>query len=162
HSNGFSLVRKIVEQSGLGWKDPAPFAEGKTLAEALLEPTRIYVKPVLAAIRDTHGVKALAHITGGGFTENMPRVLPAEYAAEINLSVIESPPVFGWLAQNGGVAEAEMLRTFNCGIGMIIVVASGQAAQVAAVLHKSGEHVTTLGRIIPRRNAGVIYQGSLD
>src|SRR5690606_11884869 len=113
HSNGFSLVRKIVEQSGLGWKDPAPFAEGKTLAEALLEPTRIYVKPVLAAIRDTHGVKALAHITGGGFTENIPRVLPAEYAAEINLSVIESPPVFGWLVQIGGFAEDEMLRTFN-------------------------------------------------
>jgi len=162
HSNGFSLVRKIVEKSGLQWTDPAPFAPEKSLAEALLEPTRIYVKPILSAIRDTHGVKALAHITGGGFTENIPRVLPKDFAAEIDLETIDGPAVFGWLADQGGVAQEEMLRTFNCGIGMVIVVASGQAAQVAAVLQKAGEHVTTLGRICPRRDAGVIYQGNLD
>src|SRR5690606_20845123 len=159
---GFSLVRKIVGKSGLQWTDPAPFAPEKTLAEALLEPTRIYVKPVLSAIRDTHGVKALAHITGGGFTENIPRVLPKDFAAEIDLETIDAPAVFAWLADQGGVAQEEMLRTFNCGIGMVIVVASGQAAQVAAVLQKAGEHVTTLGRICPRRDVGVIYQGKLD
>src|SRR5690606_8616958 len=129
HSNGFSLVRRIVERSGLSWNDPALFAPGKSLAEALLEPTRIYVKPVLAAIRDTHGIKALAHITGGGFTENIPRVLPKDYAAEINLDAIDAPAVFSWLSEMGGVSQEEMLRTFNCGIGMVIVVTSGQAAQ---------------------------------
>ncbi|WP_265515524.1 phosphoribosylformylglycinamidine cyclo-ligase [Nitratireductor luteus] len=162
HSNGFSLVRKIVELSGLGWRDEAPFAAGKMLGEALLEPTRIYVKPLLSAISGTHGIKALAHITGGGFPENIPRVLPAEYAAEIDLDAIEAPPVFSWLAETGGVEATEMLRTFNCGIGMIAVVAAGQAAQVAAVLQKEGEHVTTLGRICPRRQHGVIYNGALQ
>ena len=162
HSNGFSLVRKIVSQSGLKGTDPAPFAEGRTLAEALLEPTRIYVKPILSAIRETHGIKALAHITGGGFTENIPRVLPKDYAAEIDLDAINAPAVFSWLASQGNIAEQEMLRTFNCGIGMVIVVASGQAAQVAAVLQRAGEKVTTLGRIVPRRDAGVVYRGSLE
>ena len=162
HSNGFSLVRKIVEKTGLKWTDPAPFAPEKTLADALLEPTRIYVKSILAAIRETHGIKALAHITGGGFTENIPRVLPKDYAAEIDLDTVDAPAVFSWLAAEGGVAQEEMLRTFNCGIGMVIVVASGQAAQVAAVLQKAGEHVTPLGRICPRRDAGVVYQGSLE
>jgi phosphoribosylformylglycinamidine cyclo-ligase len=161
HSNGFSLVRKIVEKSGLRWTDPAPFASEQSLAEALLEPTRIYVKSILSAIRDTHGVKALAHITGGGFTENIPRVLPKDFAAEIDLDAIEAPSVFSWLAEQGGVGQEEMLRTFNCGIGMVIVVASGQAAQVAAVLQKAGEHVTPVGRICPRRDVGVIYQGKL-
>ncbi|WP_173931322.1 phosphoribosylformylglycinamidine cyclo-ligase [Chelativorans sp. Marseille-P2723] len=162
HSNGFSLVRKIVAGSGLSWNDPAPFEQDKTLGEALLEPTRIYVKSILAAITGTHGVKALAHITGGGFTENIPRVLPKAFAAEIDLDKVEVPPVFSWLAEQGGVEKTEMLRTFNCGIGMIAVVASGQAAQVAAVLQKAGEHVETLGRIVPRRDKGVIYRGALD
>ena len=105
--------------SGLGWDDAAPFAEGPTLAEALLEPTRIYVKPVLKAIRGTHGIKALAHITGGGFPENIPRVLPKDFSAELDLDAIEVPPVFSWLANTGGVAANEMMRTFNCGIGMV-------------------------------------------
>ncbi|GLS32348.1 phosphoribosylformylglycinamidine cyclo-ligase [Mesorhizobium albiziae] len=162
HSNGFSLVRRIVEQSGLGWDAPAPFAAGKTLGAALLEPTRIYVKPVLQAIRNTHGIKALAHITGGGFPENIPRVLPKDFAAELDLESIAVPPVFSWLAKTGGVAPAEMMRTFNCGIGMIMVVASGQAAQVAAVLQEAGETVEPIGRIVPRRDAGVIYRGSIE
>ncbi|MGF7006022.1 phosphoribosylformylglycinamidine cyclo-ligase [Aminobacter sp. BE322] len=161
HSNGYSLVRRIVEKSGLGWGDRAPFADGPTLAEALLEPTRIYVKSLLKAVRETHGIKALAHITGGGFPENIPRVLPKEFSAELDLSAIEVPPVFSWLAKTGGVAPEEMMRTFNCGIGMIAVVAAGQAAQVAAVLQEAGETVAPIGRIVPRRDTGVIYRGSL-
>ncbi len=162
HSNGFSLVRKIVAQSGLSWDAPAPFDTDRTLAEALLEPTRIYVKPLLEAISDTHGIKALAHITGGGFPENLPRVLPEVYAAEIDLSAIEVPPVFSWLSGEGRVQAEEMLRTFNCGIGMIAVVAAGQAAQVAAVLQQAGEHVETLGSVVARRERGVIYRRELD
>jgi phosphoribosylformylglycinamidine cyclo-ligase len=162
HSNGFSLVRRIVEKTGLSWDDPAPFAPGKTLAQALLEPTRIYVRPLLQAIRNTHGIKALAHITGGGFPDNIPRVLTEDWAAEIDLEAIDAPPVFGWLQKTGGVADLEMLRTFNCGVGMIAVVAAGQAAQVAAVLTEAGETVTPIGRIVPRRDAGVIYRGTID
>ena len=161
HSNGFSLVRRIVAASGLGWSDPAPFNEELSLAEALLEPTRIYVKSILKAIRNTHGIKALAHITGGGFPENIPRVLPKDFSAELDLEAIDVPPVFSWLAKSGGVAPEEMMRTFNCGIGMILAVASGQAAQVAAVLQEAGETVTPIGRIVPRRDAGVIYRGSI-
>ncbi len=163
HSNGFSLVRRIVAASGLAWTDPSPFSEeGETLAEALLEPTRIYVKSVLRAIRNTHGIKALAHITGGGFPDNIPRVLPADFSAELDLDAIDVPPVFSWLARTGGVAPDEMMRTFNCGIGMIMVVASGQAAQVAAVLQEAGEKVEPIGRIVPRRDTGVIYRGNIS
>lgn len=162
HSNGFSLVRGIVEMSGLGWGNDAPFADGKTLGEALLEPTRIYVRSLLSAERGTHGVKALAHITGGGFPENIPRILPDVFAAEIALDTIEVPPVFSWLAKTGGVAHDEMLRTFNCGIGMVAIVAAGQAAQVAAVLQKAGEAVTPIGQIVARREAGVVYTGRLN
>lgn len=162
HSNGFSLVRRIVEKVGLSWRDPAPFAPDKTLAEALLEPTRIYVKPLLHAIRNTHGIKALAHITGGGFPDNIPRVLTDDWTAEIDLEAIDAPPVFGWLQTAGGVADLEMLRTFNCGVGMIAVVAAGQAAQVAAVLTEGGEVVMPIGRIVPRRESGVIYRGTIE
>jgi phosphoribosylaminoimidazole synthetase len=162
HSNGFSLVRRIVEQAGIAWTDAAPFAVKQTMAEALLEPTRIYVKSILKAIRGTHGIKALAHITGGGFPDNIPRVLPADFAAEVDLETIDVPPVFSWLAETGGVAANEMMRTFNCGIGMVTVVARGQAAQVAAVLQEAGETVAPIGRIVPRRDAGVIYRGSIS
>ena len=161
HSNGYSLVRRIVASSGMAWGDKAPFDGYRSLGEALLTPTRIYVKPVLAAIRSTHGIKALAHITGGGFPENIPRVLPKDFSAELDLDAIEVPRVFSWLAKTGGVAPAEMMRTFNCGIGMVMVVAAGQAAQVAAVLAQQGEEVTTIGRIMPRREAGVVYRGEI-
>jgi len=161
HSNGFSLVRRVVEASGLDWQDEAPFAPGQKLGEALLEPTRIYVKPLLKAIRGTHGIKALAHITGGGFPENIPRVLPKDFAAELDLDAIEVPAVFSWLAKTGGIAPAEMMRTFNCGVGMIVVAAAGQAAQIAAVLQEAGETVAPIGRIVPRRDAGVIYRGTI-
>ncbi|MDY6960535.1 MAG: phosphoribosylformylglycinamidine cyclo-ligase [Pseudomonadota bacterium] len=163
HSNGYSLVRKIVAVSRLQWDDAAPFAEGKTLGEALLTPTRIYVKPLLKAIRDTGAVKALAHITGGGFPENIPRVLPENLAAEIDLDSIPVPPVFSWLAKTGGVEAKEMLRTFNCGIGMIAVVAPENVQAVTDILTAEGEVVVPLGRMVarPEGGAGTIYQGTL-
>ncbi|CAN7248067.1 phosphoribosylformylglycinamidine cyclo-ligase [Neorhizobium sp. LjRoot104] len=163
HSNGFSLVRKIVTLSGLGWDAPAPFREGMTLGEALLTPTRIYVKPLLKAIRETGALKALAHITGGGFPENIPRVLPKHLAAEVDLDSIPVPPVFSWLAKTGGVEPKEMLRTFNCGIGMIVVVAPENAQAVTDILTNEGEIVVPLGRMVSRSEggAGVIYQGTL-
>ncbi|TAY32233.1 phosphoribosylformylglycinamidine cyclo-ligase [Rhizobium leguminosarum] len=163
HSNGFSLVRKIVELSGLDWSAAAPFAEGRKLGEALLEPTRIYVKPLLKAIRETGAIKALAHITGGGFPENIPRVLPKHLAAEIDLAAVQVPPVFSWLAKTGGVDSKEMLRTFNCGVGMIAVVAGENVAAVSAALEAEGETVITLGRMIARDEgaAGTVYKGTL-
>ncbi|TWH02482.1 phosphoribosylformylglycinamidine cyclo-ligase [Ochrobactrum sp. J50] len=161
HSNGFSLVRRIVELSGLGWKSDAPFQPGVTLGEALLTPTRIYVKPLLAAIRASDGIKALAHITGGGFPDNIPRVLPEGLAAEIDLASIAVPPVFSWLAKTGGVEPNEMLRTFNCGIGMIAVVKPEKAEEVVAALAAEGEKVVTLGRMVKREKDGVVYKGQL-
>ena len=164
HSNGYSLIRKIVARSGLGWDAPAPFAKGMTLGEALLTPTRIYVKPLLKAIRAGKGVKALAHITGGGFLENIPRVLPKGAVADIDLAAVPFPPVFQWLRQVGTVDTREMLRTFNCGIGMIVVVAAKDAKAVATGLRRSGEKVVTLG-VIRRRRGGedqVAVSGSLS
>ncbi|TYC66775.1 phosphoribosylformylglycinamidine cyclo-ligase [Stappia sp. BW2] len=162
HSNGYSMVRKIIELSGMTWSDAAPFAAGKTLGEALMEPTRIYVKPLLAALKETSGIKALAHITGGGLPENLPRVLPKNCSAHIDLSQIKVPAVFGWLAKNGGVAEKEMLRTFNCGTGMVIVVSAEEAATVADVLTKAGETVSKIGTIEAEGKAPVLFEGSLD
>ena len=148
HSNGFSLVRRVVAISGLAWNAPAPFAPGLSLAQALLVPTRIYVKPLLQALRHTAGIKALAHITGGGFVDNIPRVLPDGLGARVDLSAIAVPPVFAWLARIGAIAQGEMLHTFNCGIGMVLVVQAGQAAAVAAHLAKAGETVVHLGEIV--------------
>jgi phosphoribosylformylglycinamidine cyclo-ligase len=163
HSNGYSLIRRIVETSGLKLTDNAPFAKGKSVAEALLTPTRIYVKSLLKVIRKGKSVKALAHITGGGFTENIPRVLPKGTVAQINLDAVPLPPVFTWLQATGGVAEAEMLRTFNCGIGMIVVVAAQDAKTTAAALKRAGETVVTLGTIAKRKGkaAQVAYSGTL-
>ncbi|RVI98106.1 phosphoribosylformylglycinamidine cyclo-ligase [Sinorhizobium medicae] len=162
HSNGYSLVRKIVSLSGLAWDAPAPFGDG-TVADLLMTPTRIYVKPLLKATRETGAIKALAHITGGGFPENIPRVLPKPLAAEIDLDAIKPPAVFSWLAKTGGVAANEMLRTFNCGVGMIAVVSAGEAEKVAAVLAREGETVFTLGRMVSRSEdaPGTIYKGNL-
>lgn len=150
HSNGFSLVRRIAEHAGLWWDDEAPFAPDRKLGEALLEPTRIYVKSLLATLKSDAGagIKALAHITGGGFVDNIPRVLPDGMGAAIDLSAIAVPPVFGWLAKAGGVAESEMIRTFNCGIGMVVVVEPGMAEAVAARLTAEGETVIRFGEII--------------
>lgn len=157
HSNGYSFVRKVVDLSGLGWDAPAPFADG-TLGEALLMPTRLYVKPALAAVR-AGGVHALAHITGGGLTENLPRVLPEGLGADINLSAWALPPVFRWLAGTAGMAEAELLKTFNCGIGMIAVVAPDRAEALTALLSGLGETVVPLGHVTPGQ--GVSYRGAL-
>jgi phosphoribosylformylglycinamidine cyclo-ligase len=162
HSNGYSLVRRIVERSGQAYRDDAPFDRGTTLGAALLEPTRIYVKCVLGAIRETGAVKALVHITGGGFPENIPRVLPAGMAAQIDLSAISVPPVFSWLASEGGVARDEMLRTFNCGTGMIVIAAPGDADTVAACLRANGESVSWLGHISSQDGPRVTYNGTLD
>src|SRR4051794_9230118 len=134
HSNGYSLARKVVETSGLRWDAPSPFTPEMTLGEAMLAPTRIYVRSCLAGIRETGGVKALAHITGGGFTENIPRVLPDGLAVCVDLAHVPVLPVFKWLATTGGIVESEMLRTFNCGIGMVAVVDPARAEAVAAVL----------------------------
>jgi phosphoribosylformylglycinamidine cyclo-ligase len=159
HSNGFSLVRKVVEKSGLKWDAPAPFASGQSLGEAVLTPTRLYVKSCLAAIRETKAVKALCHITGGGFPDNIPRVLPDGMGTQIDLAKIPLLPVFKWLAREGGIAQNEMLRTFNCGVGMIAVVAASDAERVSAVFRKAGETVTTIGAITA--SGGVTYNGSL-
>jgi phosphoribosylformylglycinamidine cyclo-ligase len=163
HSNGYSLIRKIVEVSGAKYAKPAPFDKSRTLGEALIEPTRIYVKPLLAAIRAHKGVKALAHITGGGFSENIPRVLPDECAAHVNLRSFEAPAVFGWLAEQGGIAQAEMLRTFNCGIGMVVVADAAQADDIMLTLAEHGEQVVRLGEVAGRtgRQARVKFSGKL-
>lgn len=161
HSNGFSMVRKIVELSGLEWSSTAPFDSEKTLGEALMEPTKIYVKPLLTALKATSGIKALAHITGGGLPENLPRVLPDNSSARIDLAKISVPPVFAWLAKAGGVAESEMLRTFNCGIGMVIVVDAGDADNVAKALSDAGETVTRIGRIESTGDTPVVFDNAL-
>ncbi len=157
HSNGYSLVRKLVEMSGLGWEEESPFGGG-TLGEALLTPTRLYVKPALQAIR-AGGVRALAHITGGGLTENLPRVLPEGLGAEIDLSAWDLPPVFKWMAETGGIAESEMLKTFNCGIGMIVVCAADQADELTTLLAEAGESVARIGTVTAA--SGMAYSGKL-
>jgi phosphoribosylformylglycinamidine cyclo-ligase len=157
HSNGYSFVRKVVDLSGLGWDAPCPFAEG-TLGAALLAPTRLYVKQALAAIR-AGGVHGLAHITGGGLTENPPRVLPEGLACEIDLGTWQLPPVFRWLATQANMEQAELLKTFNCGIGMILVVAEDRAETLSALLVDAGETVTRLGRVV--EGQGVVYKGRL-
>lgn len=162
HSNGFSLVRRIVEKSGLDLKSPAPFDKKVSLGEALLTPTRIYVRSLLAVLKKYRGIKALAHITGGGFPENIPRVLPKTLAAELNLSSIHVPPVFSWLAEQGNITEHEMLRTYNCGIGMVVVVEAKNATDISTALEQQGEKVTKLGAIASRTDKGVIYKGHLD
>jgi phosphoribosylformylglycinamidine cyclo-ligase len=163
HSNGFSLVRKVVAKTGLAWTVPAPFAPSQTLGDAILEPTRIYVKSCLAAIRETKAVKGFAHITGGGFPDNIPRVLPKGLGARIDLTKVAVPPVFKWLAREGGIAQNEMLRTFNCGIGMIVVVAPKDAAAVADAFTRAGETVSTLGSVIRAADEPrVLYDGTLD
>src|SRR5712675_3013748 len=163
HSNGFSLVRKIVETSGLGFDDPAPFSPVMTLGGALLAPTRLYVRSCLRAIRETGAIKGLAHITGGGFTDNIPRVLPKHLGVGIDLARLPVLPVFKWLAEQGGIAELELLRTFNCGIGMIAIVRRDAVEQVTEVFASSGETVALLGEVIPAAGEHrVVYNGHLD
>jgi phosphoribosylformylglycinamidine cyclo-ligase len=161
HSNGFSLVRKVVESAALSWDAPAPFDPARTLGEALLTPTRIYVAQCLAALRQTKGVKALAHITGGGFTDNIPRALPSTLGARVDLSAISMLPVFRWLAATAGIAETEMLRTFNCGIGMVLVVNPTDTAAVIKTLATAGERAVQLGEVAASAER-ITYTGHLD
>jgi phosphoribosylaminoimidazole synthetase len=146
HSNGYSLVRRIVERSGLAWDAPAPFAPGKTLAEALMEPTRIYVKSVLPQIKAGR-IKGLAHITGGGLIENPPRAIAEGLIAEFDWNAWTLPPVFAWLQETGGVAEQEMRRTFNCGVGLMLIVAAEDAPEVLAGLLEAGEEAFVCGQL---------------
>jgi len=144
HSNGFSLVRRIIEVADLTFDSIAPFADEGTIGNALLVPTRIYVKSCLAAIR-SGGVRGLAHITGGGLTENIPRILPPGLGVQIDAGSWPVPPVFPWLCRAGGVSREEMTRTFNCGIGMVVIVEPDRADSVRDVLAKAGETVSRIG-----------------
>ncbi len=148
HSNGYSLIRKIVERSGLAWSAPAPFAEGKLLGEALMTPTRIYVKSVLPLARSGR-LKAIAHITGGGLIENPPRVVAEGLAPRFDWAAWDTPPVFDWLQRAGGVAETEMRRAFNCGIGLILIVAPAEAPGVLETLIAAGEAAFVCGDLAP-------------
>jgi phosphoribosylformylglycinamidine cyclo-ligase len=146
HSNGYSLIRRIVEQ---GKADLKADFHGRPLADVLLEPTRIYVKPMLALMKQLR-VKGLAHITGGGLVGNVPRVLPDTVKAVIDSKTWTMPPLFRWLQEEGGVAEAEMHRVFNCGIGMVVVVSAQDAETAARFLRESGETVYRIGVVEPR------------
>jgi phosphoribosylformylglycinamidine cyclo-ligase len=160
HSNGYSLVRRVVADAKLDYKAPAPFERGRNLGEALLEPTKIYIKSCLAAIR-AGGVHALAHITGGGLVENIPRVIPEGLGVRLDAAAWTLPPVFGWLMKTGGIAVAEMARTFNCGIGMVVVVDPGKADAIAQATKAAGEPALTIGKVV-KRGAGdpeVVIQG---
>ena len=161
HSNGYSLVRKLVAQSGAKLDAKAPFTtKHATLGEALLEPTRIYVKSLLPLIT-TGTIKALAHITGGGLTENLPRVLPENLSASIDLTSWKLPPIFDWMKTTGDIEESDLLRTFNCGIGMILVVNASDAAQVEQQLQSAGETTYRIGTLTAKTAARVTYRGEL-
>ena len=163
HSNGFSLVRKVVAETGLAWTAPAPFETSRTLGEALLTPTRLYVQSCLAAIRNTKAVRALAHITGGGFVDNIPRVLPPGFSIAVELDRVPVLPVFKWLARAGKIGEMEMLRTFNCGVGMIAILDARGADAACAQFAANGETAIRLGEVV--KDSGdrkVEFRGRLD
>ncbi|MGE0232986.1 MAG: phosphoribosylformylglycinamidine cyclo-ligase [Flavobacteriaceae bacterium] len=164
HSNGYSLVRRIVARGGHSYDTASPFSIEQTLAEALLTPTRIYVRPLLAALKRTSGIKGFAHITGGGITDNLPRILPAGAIANVDLGTIAPPPVFGWLAAEGNVVEREMLRTFNCGVGMIVVADADRADAVLSALAEEGERAWLLGELATGEADAptVRYRGALS
>jgi len=154
HSNGFSLVRRLIADLDLNFSDPAPFAtDAPTLGNALLQPTRIYVKSCLKALA-TNGIKALAHITGGGLLDNIPRVLPAHLQGEIDTRAWPLPPIFQWLLESAQLSTTELARTFNCGIGMAVVTAPGDAETVKAAFVENGETVFTIGQVAEAHDAG--------
>lgn len=155
HSNGYSLVRRLAEEADLGWDDPAPFADA-AMGEAFLTPTRIYVRAGLAAAKA--GAAALAHITGGGITENLPRALGAGLGAEVDLGAWALPPVFRWLAETGSLDAPAMLETFNCGLGLIVVAPAARAEAVEEALSAAGEAPVRVGRVI--EGEGVAYSGA--
>lgn len=157
HSNGFSLVRKIVARSGISYHDPAPWNKETSVGLSLLTPTRIYVRPLLPVVKQKL-LKGLAHITGGGLTENIPRALSEHLAAEVDVSAWQFPPVFKWLKENGNVAASEMGRTFNTGIGMVAIVSKENAHQVIYELEAAGEKVYTIGKLVPRSTEGCVLK----
>ncbi|HWD27296.1 MAG TPA: phosphoribosylformylglycinamidine cyclo-ligase [Rhizomicrobium sp.] len=161
HSNGYSLVRRVVADAGASYDAPAPFEPARMLGDVLLAPTRLYIKSGLAAIR-AGGVKGFAHITGGGITENLPRALPDGLDAEIDLGAWAPPPVFGWLAKNAGIAEREMLRTFNCGLGFMAVVSEECSGHVIDAFQGAGEKAWRIGALVlGDGEAKVVYKGAL-
>lgn len=157
HSNGYSLVRKLVDASGLDWSSDCPWGSG-TVGDALLAPTVLYVKGAVTAVK-TRCVNGFAHITGGGLTENVPRALPFGLAAHVNLSAWQTPEIFGWLAKHGGISDSEMLKTFNCGIGMVAIVSADKENEATQIFADAGHRVCKLGHVVP--GDGVIYQGTL-
>lgn len=159
HSNGYSLVRKIIEAQHIDLHGKSAFDPQKTLASALLEPTRIYVKSLLPQVRQGR-IKALAHITGGGLSENIPRIMPAHLTCQIRMETITLPPLFAWLQQVGNVSDSEMLRTFNCGIGMVAVVAAAQADDVMQALRDAGETVQPIGTIEASQGQPITFKGN--
>lgn len=163
HSNGYSLVRKLFAASGLTFDSPAPFDAGKTTGDALLAPTKIYVKPLLKALKQG-GVKGMAHITGGGLSENIPRVLPESVAVQLDCASWAKPGIFSWLAKAASMDPADMARTFNCGIGMVVIVDKDKAAALKSLLETEGETVFTIGAVIPRadkESAQVVLQNDI-
>ncbi|MCX8497907.1 MAG: phosphoribosylformylglycinamidine cyclo-ligase [Caulobacteraceae bacterium] len=147
HSNGYSLVRRVVERSGLGWNDAAPFAPGQTLGEALMTPTRIYVKSVLPLIK-AGLIKGGAHITGGGLIENPPRAIAEGLEPQFDWNAWPLPPVFAWMQEVGGLSDHELRRTFNCGVGFMLIVAAQDAEPVLAALLNAGENAFVCGQLI--------------
>jgi phosphoribosylaminoimidazole synthetase len=158
HSNGYSLIRRIVEHAGLGWDSPAPFAPGSTVAEALMTPTRIYIKSILPLLK-AGLVTAVAHITGGGLIENPPRVIAKALEAEFDWHAWSLPPVFAWLQQAGGVSDQEMRRTFNCGVGLVLVVPPQNAEPVLAALLNAGETAFVCGQLAVKAQGPAKVQG---
>lgn len=161
HSNGFSLVRHVLAEQQKSFDDPAGFDDALTWGEALLTPTRIYVKSCLA-LHKAGLAKAFAHITGGGLTENVPRILPDGMAARIEPGAWTLPPVFPWLMRDGGVSPAEMARTFNCGIGMVAIVKPAEAAEAEKILADNGESVADIGEIVARGDGDAVVLPGLD
>jgi len=161
HSNGFSLVRRIVARSGLGWDDPAPFDPQRSLGKALLTPTRLYVRPLLRALRQTRGIRALAHITGGGYPDNLPRVLDDGLTVSLDLNAFAPQPVFSWLASAGGLDQAEMLRTFNCGFGMAAFVSADCEKEARQALAEAGLTPVLIGELIAAEGERLVTHGRL-
>jgi phosphoribosylformylglycinamidine cyclo-ligase len=161
HSNGFSLVRRVVARSGIGWAAPAPFDPSHSLAAALLTPTRLYVLPLLQALRQTRGIHALAHITGGGYPDNLPRVLDDSLAVSLDLDAFAPQPVFSWLASVGSLDAEEMLRTFNCGFGMAAFVAAESEAEARDALAGAGLSPVLIGELVPANCQRLATRGRL-
>jgi homoserine kinase len=157
HSNGFSLVRKIIERMGLSFHDAAPWSEGYNIGTALLTPTKIYVKPLLAATRRGL-IKGMSHITGGGLVENIPRMLPKTLAAELDAKMWPVPPVLSWLKSAGRLEDTEFARTFNTGLGMVLVVDHHNVQAATEILQEWGEQVFTVGKLVKRVDGDCVVQ----